>query len=214
MYIHRLPICFSVRLPSCVTVPWEEKWHHITVSFLLYVLSMMSYGLEHPLGHLGSSAPAVSPPKFLCTHTLLVLPAKPSRPLTQVLEAPDLTRAWGGSDWLISRDLLQPRVLVHANSIQSSACCGSVILQACFKKALNSGNWFMRHDLFVSFVNDDTIQSKTENLWDLLFPGAGLKACLCVHTVTTPRFAPLGCIPLSTCSDKVYCPADGSERSG
>ena len=29
------------------------------------MLSMMSYGLEHPLGQLGSAVPAVSPPQLL-----------------------------------------------------------------------------------------------------------------------------------------------------
>ncbi|KAK4823300.1 hypothetical protein QYF61_000513 [Mycteria americana] len=37
----------------------------------LYMLSMMSYGVEYPFGQLGSAVPAVSPPNSLCTPSLL-----------------------------------------------------------------------------------------------------------------------------------------------
>ena len=36
----------------------------------LYMLSMMSYGMEYPFGQLGSAVPAVSPPNLLCTSSL------------------------------------------------------------------------------------------------------------------------------------------------
>ncbi|KAK4829699.1 hypothetical protein QYF61_006074 [Mycteria americana] len=41
---------------------------------LLYTLSMTSYGVEYPFGQLGSAVPAVSPPSFLCTPSLLTGP--------------------------------------------------------------------------------------------------------------------------------------------
>ena len=37
----------------------------------LYMLSMMSYGMEYPFGQLGSAVPAASPPNFLGTPSLL-----------------------------------------------------------------------------------------------------------------------------------------------
>ena len=37
----------------------------------LCMLSMLSYGMEYPFGQLGSAVPAVSPPNFLCTPSLL-----------------------------------------------------------------------------------------------------------------------------------------------
>ncbi|KAK4824175.1 LOW QUALITY PROTEIN: hypothetical protein QYF61_011472, partial [Mycteria americana] len=37
----------------------------------LYMLSMTPYGVEQPFGQLGSAVPAVSPPSFLCTPSLL-----------------------------------------------------------------------------------------------------------------------------------------------
>ena len=37
----------------------------------VYILGMTSYGLEYPFGQLGSAVPAVSPPSFLCTPSLL-----------------------------------------------------------------------------------------------------------------------------------------------
>ena len=60
------------RAPSCVMVTWEDKLYHSErpPSFFfpqLYMLSMMSYGMEYPFGQLGSAVPAVSPPNFLCT---------------------------------------------------------------------------------------------------------------------------------------------------
>jgi len=33
----------------------------------------MTYGMEYPFGQLGSAVPAVSPPDFLCTPSLLVV---------------------------------------------------------------------------------------------------------------------------------------------
>jgi len=58
------------RAPSCVTVTWEDKSHHSRCSppssfSQLYVLSLTSYGMEYP------ALPAVSPPGFLWTPTLL-----------------------------------------------------------------------------------------------------------------------------------------------
>jgi len=38
---------------------------------LVYMLSMMSYGMEYHFGQLKSAVPAVSPPNFLCTPSLL-----------------------------------------------------------------------------------------------------------------------------------------------
>jgi len=35
------------------------------------MLSMTSYGMEYPLGQLESAVPAMSPPNFLCTPSLL-----------------------------------------------------------------------------------------------------------------------------------------------
>jgi len=61
------------RASSCVTVTWEDKMPYLNVpplSFFfpqLYMLSMMSYGMEYPFGQLGSAVLAVSPPNFLCT---------------------------------------------------------------------------------------------------------------------------------------------------
>lgn len=57
-----------------MTVSWEDKHHTLNVpalssSFpLLYMLNMTAYGLESPLGQLGSVVLAVSP---LCTPSLL-----------------------------------------------------------------------------------------------------------------------------------------------
>jgi len=53
-------------------VTWEETSSLQTFlpSFLppqLYMLSVMSYGMEHPFGQLGSAVLPVSPPNFLCT---------------------------------------------------------------------------------------------------------------------------------------------------
>ena len=65
------------RAPSHVTVTWEETnaiTPNVPPSFFfpqLYMLSMTSYGLEYPCGQLGSAVPAVSPPNFLCTPSLL-----------------------------------------------------------------------------------------------------------------------------------------------
>jgi len=38
---------------------------------LVYMLSMMSYGMEYPFGQLGSAALPVSPPTPLCAPSLL-----------------------------------------------------------------------------------------------------------------------------------------------
>jgi len=37
----------------------------------LYIMSVMSYGMEHHFGQLGSAVPAVSSPKFSCIPSLL-----------------------------------------------------------------------------------------------------------------------------------------------
>ena len=63
------------RGPSGVEVTWENKTPSPRTSspsfFLLqiYVLSTMSYGLQHPFGQLGSAVTSVSPPSLLCTPT-------------------------------------------------------------------------------------------------------------------------------------------------
>ena len=36
------------------------------------LFSMTSYGMEYPFGQFGPAVPAVSPPSFLCTPSLLV----------------------------------------------------------------------------------------------------------------------------------------------
>ena len=38
----------------------------------VYILDMMSHGMEYPFGHFGSAALAVYPPNFLCPSSLLV----------------------------------------------------------------------------------------------------------------------------------------------
>ncbi|KAK4821599.1 LOW QUALITY PROTEIN: hypothetical protein QYF61_025176 [Mycteria americana] len=45
----------------------------LTGRVLLYMLSMTSYGMEYPFGQLGSAVPAVSPPSFLCSPSLLAV---------------------------------------------------------------------------------------------------------------------------------------------
>jgi len=74
-----LPISIShpqqSRAPSRVTVTWGDKRHHSEhpplPQFLplpqIYMLSMMSYGVEYPCGQLGSAVPAVFLPSFSCT---------------------------------------------------------------------------------------------------------------------------------------------------
>jgi len=65
------------RAPSCVTVIWEDKHHSSecppspSASPHFTVLSMMSYGMGYPFGQLGLAVPAMSPPSFLCTPSLL-----------------------------------------------------------------------------------------------------------------------------------------------
>ncbi|KAK4817679.1 hypothetical protein QYF61_024908 [Mycteria americana] len=51
-------------------------WHSLTLDIthkknLIHILSMTPYGMEQPFGQLGSAVPAVSPPNFLCTPSLL-----------------------------------------------------------------------------------------------------------------------------------------------
>jgi len=67
------------RAQSRIMVTWEDKHHHSESPPLpppsspqLYKLSMMSHGMEHSFGQLGSAVPAVTPPSFLCTRCLLV----------------------------------------------------------------------------------------------------------------------------------------------
>ena len=80
-FIHHFPWVFShlqeSSAPSHLSITWEDKHHHSKhppASFFfpqLYMLNMMSYGLEYPLGQLGSAVPAVSPPNSLCPPSLL-----------------------------------------------------------------------------------------------------------------------------------------------
>ncbi|NWR92646.1 TENS3 protein, partial [Furnarius figulus] len=61
--------------PSCIMVTWEDKLHPSRCAPfffpLLYILSMMSYGLEYLSGCFGSPVPTVSPPSLPCTPNFL-----------------------------------------------------------------------------------------------------------------------------------------------
>jgi len=52
---------------------------------LVYMFSMTSHGTEHPFGQLGSAVLAVSPPRLLCTPSLLLGRAvwEAEKPLTE-----------------------------------------------------------------------------------------------------------------------------------
>ena len=69
----------EIRASSLTMVTWEEKHHHLQMSppssvfSLFLLLSTTSYSLGYPFGRLGSAAPAVSPPKFLCIPSLLAV---------------------------------------------------------------------------------------------------------------------------------------------
>ncbi|KAK4817959.1 hypothetical protein QYF61_003479 [Mycteria americana] len=62
------------------------------IIFKLSMLSMMSYGMEYPFDQFRSAVPAVSPPNFLCTPSLLAAPI-----LKTALGKPDLTSAVAGT---------------------------------------------------------------------------------------------------------------------
>lgn len=58
---------------SCVMIIWQDKCcqfkHLPSFSSHLLLLKMMSHGVWHPFGQLGSLVLAVTPPNFLCTPT-------------------------------------------------------------------------------------------------------------------------------------------------
>ncbi|KAK4826025.1 hypothetical protein QYF61_003846 [Mycteria americana] len=70
----------------------------------LYMLNMMPYGVGYPLGQLGSAVPAVSPPSFLCTPSLLAVLSP--IPLGRMLEVARTTAEVAPSRHLpqVSRD--------------------------------------------------------------------------------------------------------------
>ena len=88
------------RASSRITVTWEDKHHnskHPPTSPQLILMSMRSYGTEYSFSQLGSAVPAVSPPSFLHTPSLLT-----GRVVWEAEKALTLCKHHYGNNWNIS----------------------------------------------------------------------------------------------------------------
>ncbi|KAK4825808.1 hypothetical protein QYF61_002413 [Mycteria americana] len=99
---------------------------------LLSMLSMTPYGMECPFGQLGSAGPAVSPPNFLCTPSLLAAGSHRQIPVffqAKPAQAPQFVCNIRGS-------VKPPPAQLTAICCPSATCCNSIRLAPVFHPAV------------------------------------------------------------------------------